>query len=426
VTDIRLKEYYTLAGVTMDWLLLDIGMLDERDELATAVRVALGSDALASADDILPDPDSTDRRGWWGDMDANEIWQGWEVGCRNWLLTRAKITDSNSFEGSTTERARQYTLSALQPFIDQRIASQVDVTATRTDTQEIDVSVTIYRGPEAEIDLRYQLAWQEPVPLDVPPAPVLVPIIINVPAYHMSLTTTPAVRTSSILYPPSGNLALTRTPPSLTQVIRGPLQGNVALSPTAPTVVRTASTWSTTDISSGITLSNANLTATSGSTADKGVRSTTSRSTGKYYVEFTNTSWAGADTGAGIATSSATLAAIGLAGAGGFVTFTSGAIYFNGSNTGINTGFSNSATTVCMAVDLGNMRGWFRTANNNWNNSGTANPATNTGGIDISALFATNPAFLLFCSNGSGANATINLGGSAFTYTAPAGFTAWG
>jgi len=237
LTDIRLKEYADPAGVTMDWLLLDIGMLDERDELATAVRVALGSDAMASVDDVLPDPDSTDRRGWWGDMDANEIWNGWEVGCKNWLLTRAKITDQNSFEGSTTERARQYTLAALQPFIDQRIASRIDVSAERTETQRIVVSVTIYRGPESEIDLRYQLAWQEPVPLDVPqlpPTPTPTPMIINVPAYHLVLTTTAPVKTSSILYPPSANLKLSPTPPLL--VVRPP-QGNLAISTTAPTRV---------------------------------------------------------------------------------------------------------------------------------------------------------------------------------------------
>ena len=114
MTDVRLKEYASLQGVTMDFLLRDSGALDEREELATAARVALGTDRMANVNEVLPDPDSTDRRGWWGDMDAEDIWGGWPIGCKNWLLTRAKITDAPSVEGSTLQRARQYTQDALQ------------------------------------------------------------------------------------------------------------------------------------------------------------------------------------------------------------------------------------------------------------------------------------------------------------------------
>ncbi len=162
MSNIRLKEYSSLEAVTMDWLLTDAGQLDEREELASAARMALGTDALASADDVLPDPDSTDRRGWWGDMDAAEIWDGWPIGTKAWLLSRAKITNTPAMEGSTLGRAKQYTLDALQPFADRRIASQVTATATRaTDLQTIEVDAVIYRGPLAEIELRYQQLWQE-------------------------------------------------------------------------------------------------------------------------------------------------------------------------------------------------------------------------------------------------------------------------
>lgn len=145
----------------MDWLLRSTLELDEREELATAARVALGSDGLAGAGDILPDPDSSDRRGWWGDLDAEEIWGGWTLGCKNWLLSRAKITDVPAFEGSTVDRARRYTLEALQPFIDRGIGSQLDVVATRVGLERIEVHAVIYRGPVVEIDLRYQILWEE-------------------------------------------------------------------------------------------------------------------------------------------------------------------------------------------------------------------------------------------------------------------------
>lgn len=162
MTDVRLKGTATLEAVTMDWLLRADGTIDEREELATAVRVALGTDSMASSGDVLPDLDSTDRRGWWGDLEAREIWDGWPVGCKNWLLTRAKITGAGAMEGSTLERARRYTQMALQPFIDRHIASHVDVSVELVSRERIDVQVTIYRGPKDEIDLRFQLMWQEP------------------------------------------------------------------------------------------------------------------------------------------------------------------------------------------------------------------------------------------------------------------------
>lgn len=177
MTDIRLKEYLSLEGVTMDWLLMDTGRLDETEELATLVRVALGTDALSDAEEILPDLDSTDRRGWWGDWEAKEIWDGWPIGTKNWLLTRAKITDALAAEGSTMARAQQYTFDALQPLLDRRIASDAVVVATRTELQRIEVTATIYRGPLQEIDLRYQLLWDEVV------APIgVVPLVIDYPA----------------------------------------------------------------------------------------------------------------------------------------------------------------------------------------------------------------------------------------------------
>lgn len=166
IANIRIKEYYSLEGVTMDFLLRPTGLIDEREEMATAVRIALGTDAMADVNDILPDPDSTDRRGWWGDLDAIEIWDGWTIGTRAWLLQRAKITPTASSEGSTLERARRYVFEAIQPFIDRQVASFASVIATRTNLQTIEVDVTIYRGPLPEIALRYQLLWEEPLVID--------------------------------------------------------------------------------------------------------------------------------------------------------------------------------------------------------------------------------------------------------------------
>jgi phage gp46-like protein len=170
MTDIKLRQQVDLRGTFMDWLLQGDGTLSEEEELATAVRVAIATDALADLNEPLPDLDSEDRRGWWGDMDAEAIWGGWSpIGSKNWLLMRAKISDRLSWEGDTVIRAKAYNRAALQPFIARRICSSIDVEAERTGRQEITVTVVMWRGPRRLIELRYQYLWDkvtgEPIPV---------------------------------------------------------------------------------------------------------------------------------------------------------------------------------------------------------------------------------------------------------------------
>ena len=158
MTDIKLRDtQFKLESTLMDWLLLPDGTLSEEEELD--VLVAVGGNFV----DVLPDPDDNDRRGWWGDLDAAEIWNGWPIGCKHWLLRRAKITDSGAFEGATVVRAEAYVREALQPFIDQRICTAIDVKAVRNGKERIDVAVTAYRGPKTAIELRWQYLWTDMV-----------------------------------------------------------------------------------------------------------------------------------------------------------------------------------------------------------------------------------------------------------------------
>ncbi len=159
---LNLKQSAALPGTLMDWLQSADG-LSEEEELATAVRVALGTDRLADLDESLPDIDSTDRRGWWGDLEAEEIWGGWPIGTKNWLLLRSKISDIGSVDGATVVLAEQYTAQALRPFVDRRIASAVSVRAERVGRQEIDVFVTMFRGPLTAIELRFAFLWNQVV-----------------------------------------------------------------------------------------------------------------------------------------------------------------------------------------------------------------------------------------------------------------------
>lgn len=160
MTDVMIKGTVSLRGTVMDWLVTPEG-LSEEEELATIVRLALGTDALADEVEALnlPNLDSTDRKGWWGDMDAQLIWDGWPIGCKNWLLLRDKIADYNAVEGATVLRAERYTYEALVPLINKRVASAVKVRANRVGKQQIDVHVTIYRGPLRAVELRFAYLW---------------------------------------------------------------------------------------------------------------------------------------------------------------------------------------------------------------------------------------------------------------------------
>lgn len=161
--DTRLVQntFFPQYSVSVDFALLDDRSLDERQALATAVIIALGTDRLAERNDVLPDPDSTDRGGWWGDLDGEEIWGGWPIGSRLWLLRRDKIDDAGSQRGATVTRVDHYIRECLQPFLDLRIASRLEVQVERTGRDRIEAWVRIYRGPELTIDLRYQVLWDE-------------------------------------------------------------------------------------------------------------------------------------------------------------------------------------------------------------------------------------------------------------------------
>jgi phage gp46-like protein len=161
VPDIRLvqNKVFPNYSVTVDWSLLPDGTLDDTQALATAVIVALGTNALAGYFDELPDPDSNDRMGWWGDLDAQLIWNGWPIGSKLWLLKRSKILPAAARQGSTLVQVQNYISAAIQPFVDRKICSGFNVWTTRVDPQRIDALIRIYRGPLPDIELLYAVLW---------------------------------------------------------------------------------------------------------------------------------------------------------------------------------------------------------------------------------------------------------------------------
>lgn len=162
--DIRLVPTDVSGSLTFDWLQTQIGLIDENEQLASAVLVALNTDALGDETEVLPDPRDSDRRGWWGDLDAERIWGGWPIGSKLWLLTRAKIVDRGAREGATLTRVEAYIRAALKPFVDNGICSQFTVAAAQTSDKRITATIVIYRGPKPVVQLEYQPLWQELFP----------------------------------------------------------------------------------------------------------------------------------------------------------------------------------------------------------------------------------------------------------------------
>ena len=193
-----------------------------------------------------------------------------------------------------------------------------------------------------------------------------------------------------------------------------------------------APTLNPSDKGAGITLTNGDLTATRSATPRNAVRSTTSKSSGKFYFEiaFSSTGASGGfDHCVGIANASANLV---NSPAPGGNDNNSIAKYLGSANVQLNNstvGSSNTASppsTVCVAVDFSGSVIWFRIGSGNWNNNAANDPATGTGGISFSTINA-GPFFVIVALEPSGTTAvgTINFGASAYSFTPPSGFGNW-
>lgn len=127
----------------------------EFDEgLETAVIISLFTDRRANFDDILPDPDNRDLRGWWGDL-ASPLVEGDQIGSRLWLLEREKTLKT------VLVRAKQYAEEALQWMIEDRIATKIEVDVERqgvvgSDILALQVRIRQTEGIEKILALQYK------------------------------------------------------------------------------------------------------------------------------------------------------------------------------------------------------------------------------------------------------------------------------
>lgn len=213
--------------------------------------------------------------------------------------------------------------------------------------------------------------------------------------------------------------------------------GNYPTGPFTPSaqlpIVKTFLTANTTfdpvNVSSGVTLSGGNLVATAATGASshfaRSLRAAVSNY-GKFFFSGTATVMdSGTSVGLGLA-ATISQASLGLdTKSVGY--FPSGIVKLNNATIATIQTFT-TGDVVDTAVNfgtgtVGSELIWFRVNGGNWNNSGTANPATNTGGISISSLIY-GPYYAYVCPGNSAANTswTSNFGATSYPHAAPAGF----
>jgi hypothetical protein len=208
----------------------------------------------------------------------------------------------------------------------------------------------------------------------------------------------------------------------------------ILLSKSTPAAVVPETTWDASSITGSMTLSNGNLVATGGTTGNgfAGVRGTTSKTSGKWYFEFTATQIdAVLGFRCGIVTAGANAAGVGNNAQGIAVRVGFGTFYIMHNNltagTFTNTSADGHVYGVCLdltntlfwAQDLTNATGWTDGA------SGfTGNPASGSGGTSFAGItLPVENAFTAY--NPYPATCTLNPGPSGFYRQPPAGFPAW-
>jgi hypothetical protein len=183
-------------------------------------------------------------------------------------------------------------------------------------------------------------------------------------------------------------------------------------------------TWNPADLINVVLSGTNNLTAskTVANNNNGAVRTDIRNSSGKYYFEYTCTTW-GFGVAVGVANQACTLSTVGPNQINAAALQFNGAVSVNSTNPGVSFGTRANGDIVSVALDLDHLEIWFRIAPaGNWNNSGTANPATNAGGVSLAAIGT--PLYGLYDHQGITSTITANFGDSAFSGTVPVGFAA--
>lgn len=137
-------------------LTYDRGDLKYDQGIGTATLISLFTDRRALDDDVLPDPNSNDKRGWWADLVNPEV-EDDQIGSKLWLLERSKTTPD------ILVRAKQYSEESLSWFVEDGIASNVSVEVERqgdpgNDRLALGILLTLIDGTPISIGINKELS----------------------------------------------------------------------------------------------------------------------------------------------------------------------------------------------------------------------------------------------------------------------------
>ncbi|NID15374.1 phage GP46 family protein [Luteibacter yeojuensis] len=130
------------------WVLVGPSLASGND-LATAVLISLFTDRTAEPSDVLPDG-TTDRRGWWGDLDEDV-----PIGSRLWLLERSKLVPA------VASAAKGYAEEALAWLVSDDVAAKVSATATISRPSTLRLVATIQHADGTKTAFTFDWAWAQ-------------------------------------------------------------------------------------------------------------------------------------------------------------------------------------------------------------------------------------------------------------------------
>lgn len=125
--------------------------LERDDGLETAVIISLFTDRRASAEQIPPEYEQDDLRGYWGDITNASATD--QTGSLLWLLSREKELPQ------TLSRAEQYCRDALSWMIDDLVAARIEVAASYSSRGVMLLLIDIYRPTGQSVRYRYSYEW---------------------------------------------------------------------------------------------------------------------------------------------------------------------------------------------------------------------------------------------------------------------------
>lgn len=127
-------------------ILLNGADLARDDGLETAVIISLFTDRRATPEQMPAGQD--DRRGYWGDLSADQ------TGSLLWLLSREKQLPQ------ILSRAEQYCREALAWLVDDKIAARVECSAAYVAPGWMALAIDVYRPNGDRITYRHNYEWQ--------------------------------------------------------------------------------------------------------------------------------------------------------------------------------------------------------------------------------------------------------------------------